>query len=511
MISTTFITPHLQNGQLVSYPEDPSTELAKVEAEVEKVTDVIGNLVYPLKGQINSRFLRVLPTEIIVEIFAYCGVVEPGDDKPSKVDNSLPLKLGAVCTAFRTIAWSTPSLWATVILNIEVSSRIPAQAKLLNDWLSRSGRLPLSIYLCSSLNLLWAIGRPELILKVVNEFADRWRRVDIRLPSSCYRDLLFPKQRFPMLQSLTLKPQGGQSDRSHQINICDASQLSHVSLHCLYLRSIKLSWNILTTLELEAFYIDECLEMMRQSTNLTSLSIGRILSGDDNHSISTDRAIMPSLASLTIVNNRATELGMMFDKIMTPSLREFSFTADSTTRAPYTHILDLVKRSACPLESVSFKYCSFPELKQFLSMVPSLKHLDITSSVRSPQPTLAPFTDDILQLCDPTFAFANKKPCLLPNLEVLRYRGPQTFSWPRLRQMVQSRLAGHPLLAGELAFDRQLGQTESAGMSVVLPTKLKELTLILFTEEEMSSAPPLKALHFGKGLQVRLETISKQS
>ncbi len=441
MISTTSIVPHVGEGRLAgtpnplrdnSYPGDLTIELARVQTLKSQI------------NQMNSQFVRMLPTELIAEIFTYCL---------EDVDNSLPLKLGAVCTAFRTIAWSTPHLWATVILNITIPWRISTQAVLLRDWLSRSGRLPLSIYLCSSQNVHYKFA--QLILKVVTEFSDRWRRFDIRLPSSCYQHLPPFDQRLPMLRSLTLKTPDGQN-RSHRFDIGNSPQLNHINLKSVYLRSIKFTWHTLTSLELEDFYIDESLEILRQAPNLVSLDIRQIRRGEDAHSMPTEPIVMPALNSLTFVDKKATGPGKILDKVTTPSLRKFSFTADGITHAPYTHLLNLIKRSACSLEIVSLTRCSFPptQLKQLLAMIPSLTHLHLDmlpSTVYSSHPELAPLTDEILQLCNPTFAFANKNPCLLPNLEGLTYSGPQAFSWFQLVQMVQSRVAGHLLFAEEVA------------------------------------------------------------
>lgn len=59
--------------------------------------------------------------------------------------------LGAVCRTWRNIAWTTPSLWTSLVFWVVYDTTEP-QVQLAIEWLNRSGNLPLSIVLrnCSS-------------------------------------------------------------------------------------------------------------------------------------------------------------------------------------------------------------------------------------------------------------------------------------------------------------------------------------------------------------------------
>ena len=475
------------------------------------MTAVLANLlgkVHNLKAQVNtakSPFLRMLPAELIAEIFLFCLEIPAPDDEPREVDSSIPLKLGSVCTGFRAIAWSTPSLWSAVVLNIKAAWKIPSQSILLSDWLTRSGHLPLSIWLSSSENVHWTFARPESLLKVINAFSSRWRYVDIRLPSSCYGCLPPSNELLPMLQSLTLKPPGGQGDRTHQIDICTAPLLKRISLQCLYLRSIKFAWDVLTTLELDSFYIDESLEMLHQASNLANFNLRCIIGGDDSHLLPEEPIVRPSLCSLTLVNDKPTDISVMLNKITTPSLRELRFTADGITYAPSSPLINLFIRSSCPLKTLSLSQCSIisgTEFKHLLSLVPSLEHLHLdmmTAPAYSAQLEIAPLTDDIIQSCNPLIAQENKQVCLLPNLEVLSYRGIQRFSWTLLLQMIETRTA--PLVTSQSSAILATSRTRVA--------QLKEVNLHLtrFAEDGVSDVYPLNAPHPKVGLKFHLETV----
>ena len=136
--------------------EDPYKELAAVEAQIEKTGAIMQRLVMKalvLKSRINdttSPFLRLLPPEIISIIFELCTPswsLHPTD--PADYDReALPLKLGSVCSGWRKIAWTTPTLWASASL-FPTRCKINSQVSLLDEWLGRSGDLPLYISLYS--------------------------------------------------------------------------------------------------------------------------------------------------------------------------------------------------------------------------------------------------------------------------------------------------------------------------------------------------------------------------
>lgn len=518
-MSKTRIQHYPNNVYSVDVPSDPSAELANVEAEVGRVTVVLAGLltrVNYLKAQINvskSSFLRVLPSEIIAEIFTLCLDIPGPDEEPEMVDNTVPLKLGAVCNAFRTIAWSTPRLWATVVLDIRSSWKIATQAALLSDWLSRSGHLPLSIWLNSSDEVHWTVTHPELIFKVLNVFSNRWKYVDIRLPSSCYLYLPSLDHSLPILESLTLKPPGGQNDRSHRVEMCKAPNLKSITLQCLYLRSITFAWHLLTVLYLGSFYIDESLEIFRQAFNLMELDIRHILGGDDNHSLPSDPIVMSSLSSLTFVNDKGTDLSTMLDNMTLPALRRVSFSADNVnTYAPCLSLTRVIQRSLCPLESLSLKRCSVHDFgfRTLLSHIPSVKELCLEmydTTTYTSEWDIAPLTNNLLQSLDPSFARANGLNCLLPNLEILTYTGLQKFDWLQMLRMVESRTV--EISTAGSSSTAVIRSVDSVSTSV----RLREVSLFLSlsTKEEVFALTPMEPPSVqDTGLKWRLETIVKE-
>jgi len=431
--------------------EDPFEELAIVEAEVLVVSQTLASLterVQVLKSRINqlySPFVRLLPPEIMSEIFDFCipPFELPSNDSPIQtMGTSIPLRLGAVCLSWRKTAWGTPSLWSTVTLHITSAIKLASQVRLLDEWLSRSGHLPLSIRLSASEEVSWAGTNSEDLIKSIAKYSSRWYNIDIRIPSVCYQHLppCDDEHSLPLLHSILLRPPGGQGDRVHRINISFAPSLRYLSLSCLYLRSITFHWEVITHLELESFYVDESLEMLRQATNLVDLNLRRVLGGDDRHDLPEEPIVLPALERIIIVNDKGTDMPLFFDKITTPSLRILDYTGEGLISIASAELIELITRSGCPLQELSISKASIREeaLISLIAIVPTLVKLSL---VMPSVPTMQhlPLTDKVLRLCDPEHARRNNATCQLPMLESLTYSGGNGFKWSTMVKLLNSR------------------------------------------------------------------------
>ena len=463
----------------VEAPEDPYAELAIVEAEVVVVSQTLASLterVQILKSRINelySPFVRLLPPEIVSEIFTFCipPFELPSDDSPIQtIGTSISLRLGAVCLSWRRTAWGTPNLWSTVTLHITSAIKLVSRVRLLDEWLSRSGYLPLSIRLSASEEVSWVGTNSEDLMKVIANYSSRWRNIDVRIPSVCYQHLppCDDEQSFPLLHSIILRPPGGQGDRVHRINIPTAPSLRHLSLSCLYLRSITFHWEVITHLDLESFYVDESLEMLRQATNLVHLNLRRILGGDDRHDLPEEPVVLPALERMIIVNDKGTDMPLFFDKINTPSLHTLDYTGEGLISIASAELIGLITRSGCPLQELSIYKASIREeaLTSLIAIVPTLVKLTLVMPA-VPSMQHLPLTDKVLRLCDPEHARKNNVACQLPMLESLTYSGGNGFKWSTMARLLSSRL---PVAVGEEGFkssDQEGGKSGEHENSIV--------------------------------------------
>ncbi|KAJ7175206.1 hypothetical protein C8R43DRAFT_1201906 [Mycena crocata] len=140
-LSTIAAKMELHQGQL--------SNLQSRNTTIHKVLDPYLALVSPM---------RRIPAEILQEIFMHCL---RSKDHPIMHTSEAPLLLGRVCSAWRTISLSTPSLWSSVHVVIPPpqgvrltefspitdSPNVSARYGGLRTWFRRSGDCPLSVSL----------------------------------------------------------------------------------------------------------------------------------------------------------------------------------------------------------------------------------------------------------------------------------------------------------------------------------------------------------------------------
>ncbi|KAF9481691.1 hypothetical protein BDN70DRAFT_854645 [Pholiota conissans] len=431
----------LSDIELVASSDDPRAELDIVQAEVARVAQTLKALMdktHVLRGRVNEMYspaIRLLPVEITAEIFQACIPVFNMDDAIDAKE-FVPLLLGSVCSSWRRIAWSAPTLWSSLTLRLN-TTHIHTQIVLLDEWLSRSGDLPLSIRLFSEEEIHWASATtPGTAIEVIKKYASRWRGLDLRLPTSCYKYLPSSDEHLPMLQSLNLNPPGGQGERRHKVDMSNSAKIQHLSLSCVYLISMKFQWVHVTDLRLEAFYVDECLEALRQSPQLQSCSLRNIIGGDDGHALPDAPLVLPALRNFSIENEKDTHIALLLDTIMMPSMTRFSYSGRSLVHC--SALCALLARSPS-LETFIFAQTVVSNDDAFMNLLGSLDTVKtFVFSTKSNSADHSPLDDDILRMCNPALVPPGKK-CLLPRLEVLEYFGPQTFAWPVLLETLDSR------------------------------------------------------------------------
>lgn len=91
--------------------------------------------------------IRVLPDEILAEIFVCCL---PEYRHAVMCEREAPMLLGRVCSLWREVAYNTPALWASlhaVVSLEEEDGRFDIRQEAIVTWLERSKFLPISVSL----------------------------------------------------------------------------------------------------------------------------------------------------------------------------------------------------------------------------------------------------------------------------------------------------------------------------------------------------------------------------
>ncbi|KAJ7730701.1 hypothetical protein DFH07DRAFT_848576 [Mycena maculata] len=114
---------------------------------------------------------RRLPTDIMQEIFV---ASLPSGRNSIITEQDAPLLLCHVCRPWRSLALSTPRLWASLHISVPSNDRtLSSITDAVNGWLSRSGILPLSISVASR----ETHDPPTILLTTLIGFSLRWEHI----------------------------------------------------------------------------------------------------------------------------------------------------------------------------------------------------------------------------------------------------------------------------------------------------------------------------------------------
>jgi len=426
-------------------PDDPHAELASVEAKMSTISATLQRLLtktHVLKSRINdidSPFLRLLPAEIISAVFEFCT---PSwtlyNDTSNCTHEPFPLKLGSICTRLRRIAWRTPTLWASLSLFI-TPKNCASQISLLDEWISRSGDLPLLINLSSEDEQSWSEpDAPTAAVEVIKKYSSRWRWLHLQLPTSCYASLPGPEICLPLLTALHIDPAGGQTERRHKVDMSHTSQIKYLGLSCVYLTSMVFQFNQVTHLTLQSFYVDECLKVLSQSPQVVDCTLRSFIDGDDGHTLPVSPVILPALKRLTLDNVKDTPIASLLSIIRIPNAMELTYSGRNLIHI--TQLCALISRSTS-LRTFSLLGTFVSSENIFVQLLTALKsikefNLDVSNVVPNAS---SPLVDRILQQCNPSATDGSGTDCLLPALETFKYSGAQSFSWSEFISTIKSR------------------------------------------------------------------------
>ncbi|KAF8167257.1 hypothetical protein B0H34DRAFT_8494 [Crassisporium funariophilum] len=429
-LTPTSIHPHSE------IPTDPDAE--RIFADEEKTlppaarrsTVERSHPARPLKSpearnDLDSLFLRMLPSEIISEIFFFAVSQSPSQ----KIGKQLnPFSLGSVCSSWRTIAWSYPVLWSSV--SARINGRLSFVVELLEQWLSRSGDLPLSIRIFDEGYFLHD-PRIEDLFGILNRYAHRWRIADLNIHSSYYLYLPLESTTFPLLESLAVATTASDMHNIGQ-RLTNTPQLRELTISSFRLGHIKFQWDTLTRLTLHSFPMFESLEILRQTQQLVYFTLRHVSAIARRNTSAQRPVLLACLQSLQIQNSIAVNLWPLLNHIISPKLGHLAIhDYDKAVPTPMPLITSLIASSACSLDilTVSLTLVDDEHLLQLFSSLTSLRMLCIHT-------TNDTMTDELLELIKPHKTDGS---CLLPRLEALEYRGPLSFTWPSLFSMLESR------------------------------------------------------------------------
>ena len=399
---------------------DPREELKELDALSERL---VFNR-YALKRKINqlhSPIVRNLPPDVTSTIFEFCLP----DRHPLPYSEwdwnvSIPLSLGAICSYWREIAWSTPTLWSSlmVIVPNKHASVSHITIDIAEEWLARSGKLPLSIYIISE----YYNTTLSALADIINQYSARWSHLDLYMPLKSYQHFHATNNHAPILKSIRFHGSNSMVDLNFELT---CPRLDRASLTNFHVQGTNIQWDNLTYLALHSMPIVDSFFILRKTPRLVFCKVSGSCERYGGSSLGA--LVLTSLKSLQLLIKKFAE--DFLNNLIAPHLEELSLPR---YYYPSTGVItSFLRRSACSLLSFTVVFSTyFDGFMDLLQSMPSLNKLSIMSLTTSTNYYMnAPPEDydprNILQLIAKVLSSQSTslQQGFLPNLKIMEYTG----------------------------------------------------------------------------------------
>ncbi|CAA7264062.1 unnamed protein product [Cyclocybe aegerita] len=375
-------------------------ELNQVDKKIKEAAALLQQLIRQreeLKTERNchhDQLIQRLPTELVSRIFALCASYPPVSVDSMKVPPlyrqrkplvSAPWELGVVSRSWRDVVYSTPQLWTVISVNMS-RRREAGYSEFVQEWLLRSGDLPLTLSLYTSarsdtvpFEVLSTSEEPKAmqLLAAINQTSQRWRYLDVSLPVPFSGHLRGVSSGTSKLQSIHLgRPLGPRNTRSITFQMHVTPSPSRVALEYIGFKAFDINWDNVTHATIQSFSVAECLEMLRSAHQLTHFAVSYVYNDQDPHESPSE--------NLKIVHNHLqvcevssiSRLDLLFSHLVLPSLINLHLFDNLSAAA------SLVSRSDCKITELSVnqsetRLSSEEDLITLLKLCPSLTHLTL--------------------------------------------------------------------------------------------------------------------------------------
>ena len=285
-------------------------EMEVIHDQIEQLEEGITKLMAKQRmlasrmNAIHDPFIHKLSPEIGSHIFCLClpmlddNECDPQDERK---EVTRVLRLGAVCQKWHQLAWATPNLWELLYVNIGPPmerSLVESLPGLLREWLSRSGMLPLTIFLQQfedgDNSPSYTDSPDEFVVKtlehvtdkivhIINLHSGQWRNLHLDVAANIPERLcssIQPNQLF----ALKLRIEGERS-LTQKFVIKSKPSPMHLILHNFVPTSIDIVWDNITCADLWEVSVSECLELLQLAP---ALEYFLVIPEEDNPTISID-------------------------------------------------------------------------------------------------------------------------------------------------------------------------------------------------------------------------------
>ena len=399
---------------------DPWDELAELDVLLERLRYKR----YYLKRKINqlhSSIIRQLPPDVTSTIFEFClpDFTDNQLSPDTKEDLSIPLSLGAICSYWREIAWSTPSLWSSLVVRVTSEHDTDIVTGIAQEWLARSGHLPLSIRILSESTSNY--NEVSALADIINQYSTRWSELDLYLPDISFQHFHATDNHAPILKSTRFHC--SYRFTSMHLNFqLTCPRLERATLSSFPLDGTNIQWDNLTHLTLHSMPICQHFLILPKTPRLVFLKV----SGSCTRYRSRNVVLLTSLRSLQLLIPRNADF--FLDNLTAPGLEIFCLPRHHYD-PPTENITSFLRRSTCSLRSLSMTFQEYSErYMNLLQSIPSLNTLSIRSLGIGALAITSPDDHDsrnIFQLAAKVLfsQSTSHRQGFLPNLKILEYTG----------------------------------------------------------------------------------------
>ncbi|KAL0945299.1 hypothetical protein HGRIS_000805 [Hohenbuehelia grisea] len=317
--------------------------------------------------------IYLLPTELVAGIFAICHETEEEDYRDSATRCSRVI-ISHVCSRWRAVILSMPSLWST----ISVRGPRGSSHHRLEAHLERSAMFPLSLHFVSNLfTAEQSVGniKDNMVLTIVH--AQRWKSVQLHLTYEHARPILDVLQStsFPSLESLDLNIQDWPLETSNAIFealSADSSSIRKLSWRGPGGMPPSPCWATLTHLEVgNAFSLREIYTLLSRCRDVVELHIYSIRDSGEGPLHAGAVITLDKLEVLSVFTREPLE--DLFDRLCLPRLKQLELRYLGSIPAagrPSRAIDTFLARSKCSLEEFLLRDTCMPSeaLDQLLRM-----------------------------------------------------------------------------------------------------------------------------------------------
>ncbi|PPQ90016.1 hypothetical protein CVT25_009656 [Psilocybe cyanescens] len=331
------------------------------------------------RGSEPKPSIHRLPFEVIAYMFEFYT-----EDHHYKKD---ALPLGAICKVWRHIAWTTPSLWTTLVFRASENTT-ERQVQLAIGWLHRSGKMPLSIdlYTSSGSDKLEFTILP--LIDVIYLSLARCRRLELR----GFADLIF--SRFPryqgpsILRFLNIEPA---REPTTPLNPGPQVAPTKLTIDFVHLNVLVINWSNLINFHAIGLYWDELIHVLTLAPRMVKCH---------------QKFIRPRISILSkgyklILQSQLEDLFLQFyddepeffQNMTFPNLSHCQVTTPELFPTPA--FLGFLARSSCSIQTLGIMSTCIPteDLIQIVKALPSITTLILSNFSFNDyrQPPLDPF------------------------------------------------------------------------------------------------------------------------